>query len=315
LPQYLKPFFTFYGGKWRAAPHYPRAQLDTIIEPFAGSAGYSLRHYDHKVTLVERDPIIAGTWRYLIGVGPGEILRLPDIELDQTVDDLGVHQEARWLIGWWLKGGSREPVRKPTGWMKKAATPGYKNAGSKSWWSAHIRQRLAEQVEYIRHWKLIEGDYTDAPETKASWFIDPPYNKKAGEHYRLGRKLLDYRDLALWSRSRPGQVIVCEQEGASWLPFVSWRTIRTTTRGGARVSKEVVWVKPDQDKSTVGSYEAGPPTAPGTYHVRQGGKVRMVSVFHKGNELWAWVYDGTGQVIAESKLDVWPENCEHREVE
>jgi hypothetical protein len=36
VPQ-LRPFFGFYGGKWRdALKHYPPPEHDTIIEPFAG---------------------------------------------------------------------------------------------------------------------------------------------------------------------------------------------------------------------------------------------------------------------------------------
>jgi hypothetical protein len=40
----VRPFFSFFGSKWRVAPHYPAPERDLIIEPFAGSAGYSLRH-------------------------------------------------------------------------------------------------------------------------------------------------------------------------------------------------------------------------------------------------------------------------------
>jgi hypothetical protein len=32
----LRPFWRYYGGKWRAAPRYPAPRYDTIIEPFAG---------------------------------------------------------------------------------------------------------------------------------------------------------------------------------------------------------------------------------------------------------------------------------------
>ena len=49
----LRPFWAYYGGKWRAAPRYPRPMHDTIIEPFAGAAGYSLRYPDRNVVLVE----------------------------------------------------------------------------------------------------------------------------------------------------------------------------------------------------------------------------------------------------------------------
>ena len=35
----LRPFFGYYGGKWRdAVKHYPEPAFETIIEPFAGSA-------------------------------------------------------------------------------------------------------------------------------------------------------------------------------------------------------------------------------------------------------------------------------------
>ncbi len=35
----LKPFFCYFGGKWRAAPHYPTPKHAEIVEPFAGAAG------------------------------------------------------------------------------------------------------------------------------------------------------------------------------------------------------------------------------------------------------------------------------------
>ena len=40
----LRPFFCYYGGKWRAAPKYPPPEHDTIVEPFAGAAGYATRY-------------------------------------------------------------------------------------------------------------------------------------------------------------------------------------------------------------------------------------------------------------------------------
>lgn len=73
----LKPFFSFYGGKWRAAPRYPAPEHSTIIEPFAGSAGYSVRHHEQNVILYEIDPVIAGVWDYLIHAKESEIMSLP----------------------------------------------------------------------------------------------------------------------------------------------------------------------------------------------------------------------------------------------
>jgi hypothetical protein len=87
----------------------------TIVEPFAGSAGYAVRHHERDVILVERDPLIASTWRYLLSVTPAEILSLPDLRADQTVDDLPIAPEARLLVGWWCNGGSaqRPAMREP----------------------------------------------------------------------------------------------------------------------------------------------------------------------------------------------------------
>ena len=35
----LKPFFTFYGSKWRVAPIYDSPMCEAIVEPFSGAAG------------------------------------------------------------------------------------------------------------------------------------------------------------------------------------------------------------------------------------------------------------------------------------
>ena len=91
----LRPFFGFYGGKWRdALKHYPAPSHATIVEPFAGSAGYSVRYANRRVVLCELDPVIAGVWRYLIRVKPAEILAIPDLDPDGSIDDLKVCDEA-----------------------------------------------------------------------------------------------------------------------------------------------------------------------------------------------------------------------------
>jgi hypothetical protein len=68
----LKPFFRYYGGKWRAVHRglYPQPLHRTIVEPFAGSAGYALHYPHHDIVLVERDPCIAGIWRWLKSTTP-----------------------------------------------------------------------------------------------------------------------------------------------------------------------------------------------------------------------------------------------------
>lgn len=230
----LRPFFTFYGGKWRAAPHYPAPAHDTIVEPFAGAAGYSVRHHARRVILVERDPAVAATWRYLLRVSPDEVANLPDLAPGQSVDDLAVVPEARLLIGWWLNKGTASPRKSPGAWMRSGIRP-------LSMWGPEVRQRIASQVEHIRHWTLIEGTYRDAPDIEATWFIDPPYFV-AGKHYRHGASGIDYTDLAGFCRECRGQVVVCENDGATWLPFRPYRAIKASEgKHGGRVSMEAVW--------------------------------------------------------------------------
>lgn len=235
----LRPFFTYYGGKWRAAPKYPPPMSDTIVEPFAGSAGYSMRWPDRKVVLVEKDPYVAGTWRYLLSVSEAEILALPDLGEGQSVDDLDVSQEARWLIGWWLNSGSATPKKSDGTWARRGRT--YTSGGGSMGWGPAARHRIASQLHAIRHWTLIEGDYTEAPDVPATWFVDPPYIDK-GRHYRLGSSALDYAALAEWCQSRRGQVMVCENVGAEWLPFRPFIDIKASeAKQGGKVSREALW--------------------------------------------------------------------------
>lgn len=239
----LRPFFTFYGGKYRAAPYYPAPEHGTIIEPFAGSAGYSLRHHDRRVILVERDPVIAATWRYLLNVSPSEILALPNLSPGTSVNDLpGLAQEARWLIGWWCNAGATQPCLRLSSWRLRSGGAEFgAPTGGRVGWGPWVRERIAGQVDHIRHWQLIEGDYTAAPDEPATWFIDPPY-VVAGKHYRYGSASIDYARLADFCRSRRGQVIVCENEGADWLPFRPFRAIKASeAKNGGRFSLEAIW--------------------------------------------------------------------------
>lgn len=221
----LKPFFTYYGGKWRDSPkHYPAPKYTTIVEPFAGSAGYSLRNYAASIILCDLDPIICSVWDYLIHVSSEEILRLPDMSEGQVISDLRIPQEARWVVGFWVNTGCSRPRNMPSTRMLSGRSP-------KSYWGPEVRLRLATQVEYIRHWKIFNCSYENAPYAgNATWFIDPPY-QKAGIHYKYGSKFIDYGNLATWCKARPGQIIVCEGEGAGWLPFAPIGYINTSRVG------------------------------------------------------------------------------------
>ena len=223
----LRPFFSFYGSKWRTARRYPAPKFDTIIEPFAGSAGYAGNYADRRVVLVDADETIAGLWAYLIRASAAEIRALPASV--ETTDDVHACQEARWLVGFWLNKGAERPRRTPSAWMRRDARPGI-------YWGAEVRDRIAEQVEHVRHWRVQHGDYTGAPDVTATWFVDPTYVDK-GRRYR--RRVEDHDALGRWCERRAGQVIVCEQDGAGWLPFRPFAETKST-RGK---SSEVVWTR------------------------------------------------------------------------
>lgn len=229
----LKPFFTYYGGKYRAAPHYPAPRFDTIVEPFAGAAGYALRYADRAVVLVDKDPTIAALWAYLVRVSASEIRALPDIR--ESVDEIATCSEARSLVGFWLNKGAARPCLTPSAWMRGGTCP-------RSYWGPEIRERIASQVDRIRHWRVICGTYADAPDVRATWFIDPPY-QIAGTHYKHGSRAIDFADLGRFCVTRLGHVIACENEGATWLPFEPFRTIQANpSKHGGKESAEVIWI-------------------------------------------------------------------------
>jgi hypothetical protein len=116
----------------------------------------------------------------------------------------------------------------------------------RDWTFVHRRaieaQPWAGPAVFYRH-----GDYRDAPDIEATWFIDPPYQFANRRGYREGSAGIDFKALAAWARSRRGQVIVCEQRGANWLPFRPFMDI-ASHRGA--LSRELIWMNSFEDQPT-----------------------------------------------------------------
>src|SRR5262249_30089566 len=134
--------------------------------------------------------------------------------------------------------GCTAPAKRPSKWAR-SALPDYfrlkpgdvpRSRWRRQFWCEALRNRIAGQVGQIRHWKLIEGDWSEAPDVDAHWHIDPPY-AKAGKHYKYNE--VDFEALAKWCRERQGYVQVCENYGASWLPFKPYHLL-TAIKGGHR---------------------------------------------------------------------------------
>lgn len=217
----IGPFWHYYGGKWRAAPRYSEPRHKTIIEPFAGAAGYACRYWWLDVVLIDLDPTIAGIWRWLIDATHDDVLAVPDVPDGGTVDDIQAPQAARDLVGFWCNGGTVSPRKTKSKWTQHG------NGRDWSW----ARARVACWVAHIKHWTIIEGSYHDAPDEVATWFVDPPYQTAAGRYYRHSE--IDYEQLGQWCKTRRGQVITCDQEGATWIDDPSSITIKSA-RGRSR---------------------------------------------------------------------------------
>ena len=221
--------FPYYGSKHRAAPKYPAPLTETIVEPFAGSATYSLLYPHKQVWINDLNPRVASVWRYLVSASKDEILSIPLVKTQE--ETLSLPEEQRNLVGFWWGKALVEPAARPTGW----ATEG--NARYEvQYWGEKRRQRIADQVDSIRHWKVTEQSYENLPDINATWFIDPPYDNSAGRAYTFSD--LNYSQLGQWCQSRQGQAIVCENVGAAWLWFTKlgdFKTARSAT------SEEAVW--------------------------------------------------------------------------
>ena len=234
--------FGYYGSKKGSAHRYPPPAYPTIIEPFAGAAGYALTWatVGQRVILIEKDPIIAMVWKRLQSPDAREdLLSIPDPVKGQPVTDP--------LVALAASGHPRRPTA---------------SSRMEEQWP-HMRDRIIDRLPLIQSWEVLEGDYTVAPDVIATWFIDPPYAPKPdgrdpGNLYPEGSSGIDYSALAEWCRSRRGQVIVCEQEGATWLPFRRlYRQRGLSQQGGDRI--EVVWTRtPGRMLATPAARRAAP---------------------------------------------------------
>jgi site-specific DNA-adenine methylase len=217
--------FYYYGRKEKVFKYYSNPKYDTIIEPFAGSAVYSLKHFKKNIIILDKDERIINIWRYLKTATSQEILSLPLLVTGQSLNDFefqNLTTVQKDLISFFTNPSSSQPKR---------------SVGKFNIWHEKNRKRLSEDVNKIRHWEIILGDYHDIPNQMATWFIDPPYQGNGGKYYKHGNKDIDYDELAVWVQNRNGQVIVCENSEATWLPFRPLKQLQ----GQRRKTSEVVW--------------------------------------------------------------------------
>jgi hypothetical protein len=213
--------FSYYGTKAAIAKHYPAPIHDTIIEPFAGAAGYSCLYPDRKVILLDANPKIIAVWDWLIKASPTDVSSLPDMQPGDSLNDIEhLSDPERWLIGFCINPASTSPkitASKRTAWNR-------------------YKRRIADFVPAIKHWVARNDPWYLAPDITATWYIDPPY-QKAGKYY-FGYNRLCFDLLSWWCQDRPGQVLVCENAGADWLPF----SYLMEQKGMTKTQTEVLWM-------------------------------------------------------------------------
>ncbi len=221
--------FYYYGMKRSYIDKYPPPKHKYIIEPFAGSATYAMKYWNHKVILCEKDERLYKVWNYLINKATKKrILSLPILKITDNLNDPKFNkltQDEKYLIGYNIQYSSI-PSHKPS-------------FGGFNKWHEMSRQKLADNLYKVRHWEIHNRSYEEFSNYKATWFIDPPYQGKGGKQYKHSNKDIDYKHLAKWCRSRKGQVIVCENEESDWLPF---KPLITKTQAG-RKHTEMVYLK------------------------------------------------------------------------
>lgn len=216
--------FSYYGSKSKIVDLYPKPLHDKIIEPFAGSARYSLKWFERDILLVDKYEVIVRLWKWLQQVTPRDILSLPVIErCDRVSNHKYLSNEERILLGFLVKAGSSSPRN----------TPGTLNGIDVK----HDLLRISKNLFKIKHWEIRLGSYDDIPNSEATWFLDPPY-QYGGEYYIKSNKQIDFNALANWCKERIGQAIVCENTKANWLPFIPMKRIQGSDN---TFTTEAIW--------------------------------------------------------------------------
>ena len=232
--------FYYYGAKRVLAPHYPRPQYRTVVEPFAGSAQYAVRCLvegtaDHAV-LTDRDPRVVAMWERLLGMTPAEVLALPPLEVGaSTTDPLQMVTMASNSWG----GAKRYTV----------------NERMASRWPLMLGYIAAVLPHVSGKVSVSLGDYTTAQQAEpATYFIDPPYQTvrladgqessggARGKGYAKGcnSDALDFAALGEWTQSLAGHVIAVDQVGADWLPFKPLKGHRSVV---GTMHLEAIWTR------------------------------------------------------------------------
>lgn len=206
----------YFGSKYNLIKYYPKPIYSEIEESFAGSAPYSLRYWWLKITINDIDPNLSGLWTWLRAATPNDIISIPtNLPIGTNLLNLMFAPQAD-LVRRWQRTG-RNNCWTVSQWNGR---PGL--------WNETVRARIASDLVCIKHWNITSLPYHELPNIECTHFVDPVY-EGMGSSYEYG-STIDYDHLAHWCKTRLGQVIVCEREGAKWLPFKPLAKIKNLKR-------------------------------------------------------------------------------------
>lgn len=226
--------FDYYGSKNILARYYQRPRYPLIVEPFAGSASYSVWHLARNMKLhallMDKDVRVCAAWRWLKEQTPESIraLRTPkEGEVTSNFFEMTTSASTASLNCKKMTVSARMARRIPRMWAKISGL---------LWILPRIEVRWCS--------------YEECEDLEATWFIDPPYQQTGSGLHGNGygkdcrAKDLDFARLGEWCLGRKGQVIVTEKEGADWLPF---KPIRYAKDSLDKRYVEMVWnSEPDE---------------------------------------------------------------------
>jgi len=243
----MKPFFSYYGSKYRLCQQgfYPPPKSgNMVIEPFAGSATYSVYHEPERAMLIDKDPVIVSIWNYLISASEEQIQNLPIlgdshiIDFNDALSEL--HQVEQDLIGFWLAKARQAPTKIMGDLFLK-----YHKETACLVWGESVKKRIISQLPKIRKWRAYQGDYTILDSLlqdcrKHTYFIDPPYSGSAGRKYTHNK--INYPKLKRWiKQNKCSQIIACENQDLTykWADFNQTAEVFNMRGKG----KELAWVQ------------------------------------------------------------------------
>ena len=220
--------FSYYGSKSKIVDYYPPPKHKKIIEPFAGSARYSLKYWQNDILLVDKFEVVVNVWKWLQKCSYNDIIKLPRLTNGMDIRTLNLTEEELNFVGFMAGVAQGKPRMK----VSPFAAIHFEEARKSKY------ETIAEQLYKIRHWEIKCDDYRNIENIEATWFIDPPYQHGGQHQYKFNNKSIDFSELGEWCKNRNGQVLVCENTKADWLPFMPMKTIQGCANS---FTTEAIW--------------------------------------------------------------------------